>query len=246
MAYPFNKPIWNKISVLSLVFLLGGVGTIGFLGYSYVRSPIYTQVGKEKQQPIPFSHELHVNQLQMDCRFCHTSVETSSFAGIPTTDTCLKCHSVVKKDSPLLAPLHASKETNMPIEWVRVHDLPDHVYFDHSIHVNKGIGCVQCHGQVDQMEVVSRQSTLLMQWCLDCHRHPQVNAGKPKDAFKMSTDETDHSSITNQSQVAANPEDLAIYMDFLEKFSSKDAEFNPQQYQVPAVNSQMNCSACHR
>ncbi len=246
MPYPFRQPIWNKISVLSLLLAAGTVALLGFMGYSYVRSPIYTQVGKEKQQPIPFSHELHVGQLQMDCRFCHTSVENSSFAGIPTTDTCLKCHSVVKKDSPLLAPLHASKASNMPIEWVRVHDLPDHVYFDHSIHVNKGIGCVTCHGQIDQMEVVSRDNTLLMKWCLDCHRHPEINRREPKDVFDMVTGDSGSARMTNQAQVNPSSDDMSTYVRFLEEFADKDAQINPNQYQLQKVNRPMNCSACHR
>lgn len=121
-------------------------------------------------QPIPFSHQHHVGEVGLDCRFCHTTVERSAFAGMPSTQTCLTCHSQLFLDAPMLAPLHASAASGKPIAWQRVHDLPDFVYFDHHIHVNKGVACQACHGRVDRMPLMLRQAPLDMQWCLGCHR----------------------------------------------------------------------------
>lgn len=125
------------------------------------------------EQPIPFSHKHHVGDDGIDCRYCHTSVETSSFAGMPSTELCLTCHSQLYRDAPVLAPLHASLRSGRPIAWQRVHDLPDFVYFNHSIHVAKGVGCSTCHGRVDQMPLTRRVASLEMQWCLACHRAPE-------------------------------------------------------------------------
>lgn len=137
------------------------------------------------QQPIPFSHKHHVGDDGIDCRYCHTSVEKSSFAGLPSTQICLTCHSQLFRDAPLLAPLHASALRNKPIHWNRVYDLPDFVYFDHSIHVNKGVACVECHGRVDQMPVIWRTASLNMQWCLNCHRHAGAHIRPLNEVFSM-------------------------------------------------------------
>jgi hypothetical protein len=122
---------------------------------------------------VPFSHQHHVAGMGIDCRYCHTSVETSAVAGIPPTKTCMNCHSQIWADSPTLEPVRASFRTDQPIAWARVHDLPDFVYFDHSAHVSKGVGCTTCHGRVDRMPLVYQEASLLMEWCLDCHRQPE-------------------------------------------------------------------------
>ena len=136
-------------------------------------------------QPIAFSHKHHVADDGLDCRYCHTSVETSSFAGMPSTKICLTCHSQLYKDSPVLSLLHESARSGKPVAWTRVHDLPDFVYFDHSIHVNKGVGCIECHGRVDQMPVTRREAPLTMQWCLDCHRSPASHLRDRSLVFEM-------------------------------------------------------------
>ena len=136
-------------------------------------SPWVTGAYVAHDQPVQFSHELHVSENNIDCRYCHTSVEDSGFAGIPPVTTCMNCHSQVSADSPLLQPVRESLETGRPIEWTRVHDLPDFVFFDHSIHVHKGVGCTTCHGAVDRMPLISQQVSLQMEWCLDCHRSPE-------------------------------------------------------------------------
>ena len=125
------------------------------------------------RQPVPFSHEHHVSGLGVDCRYCHNTVEVSSSAGLPPTHTCMSCHSQVWTESEMLAPVRASYRNEQPIQWNRVYDLPDFVYFNHSIHVNKGVGCESCHGRVDQMPLIYKANTLYMQWCLDCHRNPE-------------------------------------------------------------------------
>jgi hypothetical protein len=167
----------SKVTIFGAVFMLAALIWILAL---VDRSPYTTQVGVAREQPVPFSHKHHVSGIGIDCRYCHTSVETSSFAGIPPVKTCMTCHSQIWADSPMLAPVRVSFQNDTPIEWTRVHDLPDFVYFDHSIHVKKGIGCSTCHGQVDQMPLMWREKTLQMEWCLDCHRHPEQYV-RPRD-----------------------------------------------------------------
>lgn len=135
--------------------------------------PRTTAVGYEPAQPVPYSHALHVGQLGLDCRYCHTTVEQAAFAALPPTQTCMNCHQQIRKESPKLLPVRESYATGKPVPWVKVHDLPDYVYFNHSAHVTRGIGCVSCHGRVDKMEVVQQAEPLSMAWCLDCHRRPE-------------------------------------------------------------------------
>ena len=173
-------PAFNTISRVSIfggVFVLGAV--VWGSGRLY-RSPYVTEATVVRDQPIQFSHQHHVGGLGIDCRYCHTSVEESSFAGIPPTRTCMNCHSQIWVDSPILEPLRRSFREGMPIPWTRVHRLPDYVYFDHSIHVAKGVGCVSCHGEVDEMPLMAQQATLYMEWCLECHRHPERSI-RPRD-----------------------------------------------------------------
>lgn len=151
----------------------------------YWFSPKYTDVGYMPEQPVPFSHKLHAGDLGMDCRYCHNTVEQGALAAVPTTSTCMNCHGVVRYDSPKLELVRQSWFTGEPIRWRRVHNLPDFVYFDHSIHVNKGVGCVTCHGRVDKMAAVEQVAPLTMQWCLDCHRWPERNLRPPEQIASM-------------------------------------------------------------
>ena len=159
-----------RVSIFGAVFIIAGL-----LGLSdeVNRSPWITQARVAREQPIQFSHERHVAGNGLDCRYCHTSVEDSSFAGIPPTRTCMNCHSQIFSASPYLEPVRESFRSDRAIQWTRVHDLPDFVYFDHSIHVNKGVGCTTCHGQVDRMPLMWQEKSLQMEWCLDCHRQPE-------------------------------------------------------------------------
>jgi len=149
------------------------------------RSDYVTQVGVTRDQPVPFSHKHHVADDGIDCRYCHTSVEEGPFAGIPPIKTCMNCHSLIWADSPVLEPVRESLRTGKPIEWTRVHNLPGFVYFDHSIHVRKGIGCSTCHGRVDQMPIMWRANRLYMEWCLECHRAPERFVRPRAEVFNM-------------------------------------------------------------
>ena len=153
--------------------------------FAFARSDFWTHVDAPRDQPVPFSHQHHVGGLGIDCRYCHTSVEQSSFAGVPPTETCMTCHSQVWKDAPVLQPVRDSWQTGRPIRWTRVHDLPDYVYFNHSIHVNKGVGCATCHGQVNEMPLTWKTQQLYMRWCLDCHRAPEKYLRPPKEVVNM-------------------------------------------------------------
>ena len=166
-------PSANSYARGSIVGLLVLIGTLGLTLDRLSRSPYVTRADTFREQPVPFSHAHHVGGLGVDCRYCHTTVETSSFANIPPTKTCMNCHSQIWSTSPTLEPVRASYRTGQSIRWTRVHDLPDFVYFNHSIHVNKGVGCETCHGRVDRMPLTWQENTLRMEWCLECHRNPE-------------------------------------------------------------------------
>ena len=151
--------------------------------YAAEFSPWGTRMWSPISQPVPFSHKHHVGQLGIDCRYCHTSVEKSRYAGVPPTETCMTCHSQLYTDQQMLAPVRQSFAENKPIQWTRVHDLPDFVYFNHSIHVNKGIGCTACHGHVNEMQLIWQDQTLYMSWCLQCHRHPENYIGPQSEVY---------------------------------------------------------------
>jgi hypothetical protein len=220
-----------KASIFGAVFLIGG---LGFVVYEIQQSPYVTEAGVVREQPVPFSHEHHVRGLGIDCRYCHTSVENSSFAGIPPTKTCMTCHSQVWSNAEVLRPVRQSWATNTPLQWTRVHDLPDFVYFDHSIHVAKGIGCATCHGQVDRMPLMWQANTLTMSWCLDCHRSPEKHV-RPRD------------------QVYNMNYDAAKYLEELAKAGTPRAEKTPEELGEKLVEEYhirkgqlLNCSICHR
>ncbi len=173
---------YSKVSIFGAVFFLG---FLLWLFGAWSRSSWATQAGVAREQPIPFSHAHHVGDVGLDCRYCHTSVETSSFANIPPTKTCMNCHSQIWNTSPTLEPVRESFRTDRSIAWTRVHDLPDFAYFDHSIHVNKGVGCETCHGRVDKMPLTWQKASLQMEWCLDCHRHPEQYVRPREAVFQM-------------------------------------------------------------
>lgn len=181
----FVFPRWaNKTRVLAGAAL--GITPLYLIGLVwYGASPKTTDVGYQPVQPIPYSHALHAGQLGIDCRYCHNTVEQAGYAAIPDTATCMNCHSMVRTTSPALAPLREAHETGKPIEWVKVHDLPDYVYFNHSAHVARGVGCVSCHGRVDQMVEVYQHEPLSMAWCLDCHRNPNAHLRPASEATNM-------------------------------------------------------------
>jgi hypothetical protein len=184
MAQIFH-PSTNTLSKASL---FGGVFFVGaaLWGLNAVnRSDWVSEANVAVEQPVPFSHEHHVSGLGIDCRYCHTSVEEAAFAGIPSTEVCMTCHSQIWIDSEMLAPVRASYRENRPMSWVRVHDLPDFVYFDHSVHVAAGVGCTSCHGRVDQMPLVWQANPLQMHWCLACHRDPTPSLRPREEVFDV-------------------------------------------------------------
>ena len=177
-----HSNIYSRLSIVALgVFAVGLGAVIGLvhLGSFYTNQDVYVE------QPIQFSHAHHVGGMGIDCRYCHTSVEESAFANIPPTKTCMNCHSQIWSTAPILEPVRASFRDNTRLQWTRVHDLPDFVYFNHSIHVRKGVGCATCHGRVDKMPLMYQQNTLQMEWCLDCHRNPEEYVRPREAVFQM-------------------------------------------------------------
>lgn len=189
-------PAWtNRLRVLLAVGILGGlVYLVVFVWYGF--SPKTTATGYAPLQPVPYSHALHVGKLGMDCRYCHSTVETTAAAAVPAAATCMNCHKTVRPASAALLPVRQSAASDVPVAWVRVHDLPDFVYFNHSAHVRRGVGCVSCHGRVDKMDVVRTVQPLSMGWCLDCHRAPEQHL-RPVEAV-------------TQMDWAATPDPLAV------------------------------------
>ena len=184
MAQVFDRSS-NALARMSLVLTGLIVIALGVALDQLQRSPWVTKQGQRPDQPVPFSHKHHVEGLGLQCQYCHTSVEKSSYAGIPPTKTCINCHSQIWTNAALLEPVRQSWATGASVQWIKVHDLPDYVYFNHSIHVNKGIGCASCHGRVDEMPLMYQQNTLQMEWCLNCHRNPAVNLRPTSEIYNM-------------------------------------------------------------
>lgn len=180
--FPRSANYLAKASLFGAVFLAAAVG---LAAAAFVRSPYYLGTTVPLEQPVPFSHKHHVGDVGLDCRYCHTTVETAAFAGIPPTKTCMNCHTQLFADSAMLAPVRESFRTGVPLAWNRVHRLADFVYFEHSIHVAKGIGCESCHGRVDLMPLVWQEQTLQMEWCLECHRAPERFVRPREQVFAM-------------------------------------------------------------
>jgi hypothetical protein len=212
MAQIFSRPAVVGIRLALLVGILLLVAAVpalrALLGYA---SAFGAPIGEPVSQPVPFSHEHHVGEDGLDCRYCHASVEESAFAGMPSTATCMTCHSVIFSDASMLAPVRSSWDRQQPIHWRRINDLPDFVYFDHSIHVANGVGCVSCHGRVDRMPLTWRTKTLEMQWCLDCHREPERYLRPKSRVFDMDSPPSDDQLALGRALVA----EFAIEKDHL-------------------------------
>lgn len=184
MAQIFKRSA-NAVALASLI--AGGTLAVGtlLLVFKFAQSPFMTDQGVTLNQPVPFSHDHHTATLGIHCGYCHTAVEKSASAGIPPTATCMNCHKLIWADSPMLEPIRASFRDNRPIQWQRVNDLPDFVYFNHGIHVAKGIGCNTCHGKINEMPLVRQTQTLQMNWCLDCHRNPEKYVRPKEEVYNM-------------------------------------------------------------
>jgi ferredoxin len=186
MAQVFDRSS-NALARASLALTGLIVIALGVALNSLQRSPWVTRQGQRPDQPVPFSHKHHVEGLGLQCQYCHVSVEKSSYAGIPPTKTCMNCHSQIWTNAQLLEPVRQSWATGASLQWIKVHDLPDYVYFNHEIHVNKGIGCASCHGRVDEMPLMYEQNSLQMEWCLNCHRNPSVNLRPTSEIYNNGT-----------------------------------------------------------
>ena len=180
--FPPVVDLYAKFLALGIVLVLLG-GSYAF--YLLNRSPYWTNVGVTMNQPVPFSHKHHAGELGIDCRFCHTSVENSPYAGMPDTQTCMTCHSQVWKSAPILAPVRNSYTSGRALQWNRIYESPGYVYFDHSIHVKKGIGCSSCHGDMDEMPITWKAHDMQMQFCLECHRHPETQIRELGQVYNM-------------------------------------------------------------
>jgi len=178
MSSIFPKSV-NKLPLQILIFL-GLTSGIVVAGITYYVTPKYSRVGYAPVQPVPFSHALHSGQLGIDCRYCHSNVEKSGVSNVPTAQTCMNCHNQIKTDSPLLALVRESYASGGPVPWVKIHQAPDYVYFNHAVHVARGVSCVDCHGKINEMEVVHHAKPLSMSWCLECHRAPEKFVRDPK------------------------------------------------------------------
>ena len=209
-----SSNIWSKVSILaSLVF-------VGFLGWVVVTlswSGYVTGQGVTVDQPVQFSHAHHVGAMGIDCRYCHTTVEESAFANIPPTKTCMNCHSQIWTNAPILEPVRASFREDKPVRWVRVHDLPDFVYFNHSIHIKKGMGCETCHGRIDDMPLTLQENTLQMEWCINCHRNPEKYVRPRAEVYTMGY-----------------------------KPSVPQSVMGPQLVKEYGIRGNTSCSTCHR
>ena len=209
--------VYSRLSILAVLLFLG---LLGGTVYALMWSGYATNQDVFVEQPLQFSHAHHVGGMGIDCRYCHTSVEESSFANIPPTKTCMNCHSQIWSDAPILEPVRASFRDDRPLRWTRVHDLPDFVYFNHSIHVNKGVGCATCHGQVDRMPLMYQKSNLLMSWCLDCHRDPAKYVRPRDQVFNM------------RWEPPADDPGLGRRL--------------VEEYKIGSVQQLTSCSTCHR
>lgn len=208
----------RSANAIAKASIFGGIfvaGLLGWLVYQFNQSPYVTQQKVHLEQPVPFSHQHHVSGLGIDCRYCHTSVEESSFAGIPPIATCMNCHSQIWTESSMLEPIREAYRTGVPIQWQRVHRLPDFVQFNHSIHISKGIGCASCHGEVQKMQLTYQATPMTMQWCLSCHRHPERQV-RPRD------------KVFDMEWKAEDQETLGAQL--------------VSEYRI---QSKMNCSVCH-
>lgn len=226
-------PRWTNLLPLKIAVCVLATAAGLALGFTYYATPKTLVEGYQPSQPIPFSHKIHVDQLGLDCRYCHSFVEVSGHSNVPTGNTCWNCHQHVQKDSPKLAPLHRSLDPKFPgydgqpIKWVRVHKLADFAYFDHSAHVNRGVSCQSCHGDVNKMEVVYQEHNLSMGWCLECHRAPENHLRPLEEVFNFGYD-ADKWLAKNPQPGVKDKKDLGLKL---------KEEFK--------IHSKETCTTCH-
>lgn len=250
----FVFPRWANylLPLIVLGAIGGGLYLPVLVGFGFSADTL--NVGYAPRQPVPFSHAMHVGELGMDCRYCHTTVDQTDFAAIPATQVCIACHAPgdeaagVKKQSAALRPVHESYETGQPIEWINVHDTPDFVYFNHSAHVNRGVSCVECHGRVDTMEIVYQAESMSMAWCLDCHRQPEKHLRPVEYVTQLDWDPREH--------LAAHVSEYEAYLssderERVEDLSRAEAQLVigkavKEKYSIHDQMYMVSCSTCHR
>ena len=234
----------RSANVISRASIYAGIFTAAFVLWACIqlqRSPYVTYAGVVRPQPVPFSHQHHVAAIGIDCRYCHTSVETSGFAGIPPTKTCMNCHSQIWTNAAILEPVRESFRSGKSLVWNRVNDLPDFVYFDHSIHINKGVGCNECHGAVDRMPLMFNHASLQMEWCIQCHRDP-AKVLRPRDqVFNMRYQQPseDQPVVVNEKGLS-DPNGKA----FTDQASL--GKYLVSTYHLRSVMDITSCNTCHR
>jgi hypothetical protein len=226
----------RRANALARTTIFGGLFLVlvaGWVVFTLMRSSWVTGQREFVEQPIQFSHAHHVGGVGLDCRYCHTSVEKSSFAGIPPTKTCMNCHSQIWINAPILEPVRASFRDNVNLTWIRVNDLPDFVYFNHQIHVRQGVGCQTCHGAIDQMPLTYQSASLLMEWCLDCHRAPEKYLRPRDQVFNMA-----YEMPREDRPVLVGGERFGSQMEL--------GSFLKREYNIAGVRHMTSCSVCHR
>jgi hypothetical protein len=271
MAQIFDRSS-NALARASLVLTGLIVIALGVTLDQLQRSPWVTRQGQRPDQPVPFSHKHHVQGLGVQCQYCHVTVEKSSYAGIPPTKTCMNCHAQIWTNAQLLEPVRQSWATGQSLAWIKVHDLPDYVYFSHEIHVNKGIGCASCHGRVDQMPLMYAENTLQMEWCLDCHRNPAKNLRPTSEIYNMawekpSSDRPVWCAVDDEKSGVPTAESVncvtkepaegiklaslslpAAQGSPYQKFTNQDelGRFLVVHYKIRTPNELASCEVCHR
>jgi Cytochrome c7 and related cytochrome c len=232
MAQIFHRST-NSISRATIFGAVFVVAALFWAAAQVQRSPYVTYAGVVRPQPAPFSHQHHVAGLGIDCRYCHTSVENSRFAGIPPTKTCMNCHAQIWTKAPMLEPVRESFRTDKSLVWTRVNDLPDFVYFDHSIHINKGVGCNTCHGPVDRMPLMYNYASLQMEWCLNCHRAPEKNLRPRDQVFNMRYQApTADSPVIVDGKSFVDQDSLGLHL--------------VKAYKLRSERDITSCNTCHR
>ena len=232
MAQIFHRST-NSLSRATIFGAVFVVAALFWAAAQVQRSPYVTYAGVVRPQPAPFSHQHHVAGLGIDCRYCHTSVENSRFAGIPPTKTCMNCHAQIWTKAPMLEPVRESFRTDKSLVWTRVNDLPDFVYFDHSIHINKGVGCNTCHGPVDRMPLMYNYTSLQMEWCLNCHRAPEKNLRPRDQVFNMRYQApTADSPVIVDGKSFVDQDSLGLYL--------------VKAYRLRSERDITSCNTCHR
>lgn len=231
----YFRPRWNAVARITLYGAPLLLVALAWGATRLSRSPYVTGTNQPIQQPVPFSHEVHVGGLKLDCRYCHTSVENSWFAGIPSTEICMNCHTHIWNGLQSLEPIRSSYRTGIPNSWIRVHNLPGYSYFDHSIHIAKGVGCVTCHGRVDRMPQIWQAESLQMEWCLECHRRPEKYVRPREEVFNLAWQPPG-----SQQELTALAERLK-----LPKEPTSLRELGLQLVEKYDIQRQTSCSVCH-